>query len=717
MYKNLSRTFIAFLIVSMVICLIPSTAFAATDDTANDIKYSMESDETLDFDKDDFNKECDDVTGEELDYVKFTTLPDDADGVLYYDYDEDLDDDEQTEVSSSKKYYFSDSTKLSKVTFVPDEDYSDTLTIKYKGYDVDGNSYTGEIKITVDESDSSNSNVIKYSADEEEAVEFDEDDFSDVCDDVQSEDLDYVKFTLPDADDGILYYDYDEDDDSNSEVSSSKKYYYEGTSPYIKNITFVPDDDFSGTVTIKYTGYDVQGDNYTGKVKITIGDGSNSDSNSSDKIINYTIDDNDKVVDFDEDDFNDVSNAINDEDLDYIKITIPSATKGILYYNYTNGNYSSIVSSGKKYYYDTSQYIKEITFVPNKDFNGTCKIDFTGYDVNGDSFPGVITITVGSAVSTTASAITYASTVNNTTTFKDEDFNRVCKSILDTSLSYVQFTLPSSSNGTLYYGYSSNGNYTSKVKESTKYYYGSSPYLLNVTFVPANDITGTVTISYKGYDTNDLSYTGKVQINITKPGTSVPTSGGITLVSSKYFSDVDISYSWAVPYIDNLYEAGIISGATSGSSKLYSPASYVTRGDFIYLLYKALDFKTTSTTTGFSDVTSGSYYYAAITTAKALGIAQGSDNKFYPNNRITREDAMVMVLRAVNITGKTISSGDTGSLSKYNDGSSISDYSKSAVAALIKAGIITGSDDNKIYPQGNLTRAQIAAIIYRVKNL
>jgi len=137
----------------------------------------------------------------------------------------------------------------------------------------------------------------------------------------------------------------------------------------------------------------------------------------------------------------------------------------------------------------------------------------------------------------------------------------------------------------------------------------------------------------------------------------------------------------------------------------------------MYLLYKSLNFKTTSIAASFEDVTPGSYYSTAIQTARALGIAQGSYNKFYPNDPITREDAMVMVLRAVNITGKTIPCGDVSSLSKYSDGSSISDYSKSAVAALIKAGIITGSDDNRIYPKGNLTRAQTSAIIYRIKNM
>jgi len=38
-----------------------------------------------------------------------------------------------------------------------------------------------------------------------------------------------------------------------------------------------------------------------------------------------------------------------------------------------------------------------------------------------------------------------------------------------------------------------------------------------------------------------------------------------------------------------------------------------------------------------------------------------------------------------------------------------------AIAALIKAGIITGSDDNKIHPMESITKAEAAAIIYRIK--
>ncbi len=695
----------AVVVFAMVFCLAPSTAFAAISDTADDITYTVKSDAELDFEEDDFNEVCEDATGEELDYVKFT-LPSSSYGVLYYKYDSSG----EEKVSASKKYRYSSSPKLSDVTFIPKDSYTGTVTIKYTGCDVDGNTYSGKVKVTVKEG--SSSDVITYSVDSsDDYVVFSRKDFSNACDDIQGEDLDYVKFTLPDKNDGILYYDYDEDEDSNTKVSSSKKYYYKET-PYIAKVAFVPDEDFSGTVTIKYTGSDINGESYTAKIKITVGDDEDS---SSDDTITYKLKNNNDTITFEEEDFNEVCEELNDEELDYVKFTIPSATKGVLYYNYSNGDYSSIVSSSKKYYYDSSPYISKITFVPNKNFSGTCKIEFTGYDTNGDSFYGTVVISTGSSSMSLANSVTYSGKQNTAVFFKDDDFNNVCKSLTGSQLSYVTFTLPSDSSGTLYYGYTSDGNYSSKVKSTTKYYYGGSPYILNVAFVPARNVSGTVTVQYTGYDKNDTSYTGKVQITFSAAGTTTPDYSN--LVSSKYFSDVDISYSWAVPYIDSLYESGIVSGSSSGSTKLYSPGAQITRGDFMLILHRALNLQTNSTTSNFADVPSGSYYYTAIITAKALGIAQGSENRFYPNNTISREDAMVLVLRAVNITGKTISSGDTTNLSSFSDNGSISDYSRSAVAALVKAGIITGSDDNKIYPQGSLTRAQVAAIIYRVKNM
>ena len=174
--------------------------------------------------------------------------------------------------------------------------------------------------------------------------------------------------------------------------------------------------------------------------------------------------------------------------------------------------------------------------------------------------------------------------------------------------------------------------------------------------MPASNATGSTTIAYTGYDSEGSAYKGTIQINISGSGSTTPAT---TLKKSKYFSDVDEAYSWAVDYIDSLYSSGVIAGATSDSStKHFNPASKITRGEFMLLLSRALSLQTSTASGNFSDVAKGSYYYDAIATAKALGIATGSDNKFYPNSSITREDTMVLALRAMNKGGKAVAAGD-----------------------------------------------------------
>ncbi len=90
----------------------------------------------------------------------------------------------------------------------------------------------------------SDADDITYSTDSDEALNFKEKDFNNACQDANDEDLDYVNFTLPASSKGILYYDYK--GDGEKKVSKSTDYYYD-YDPSIDDITFVPDEDYSGT--------------------------------------------------------------------------------------------------------------------------------------------------------------------------------------------------------------------------------------------------------------------------------------------------------------------------------------------------------------------------------------------------------------------------------------------------------------------------------------
>ena len=690
--QKLKNKRIAFILVFMITVLfIPAASYAADDDEADDIKYSTDAGEELDFEENDFNDECEDLTGETLRYVKFDT-PSSSKGVLYYDYYDD-----EEEVDDDDKYYYDDDPSIDDITFVPDDDYSGTFTISYQGKDTEGNTYTGDIKITVDDDDS-DADDITYSVDSDDTVDFEENDFNDVCQDLNDKDLDYVNFTLPASSKGVLYYDYD--DDGEKKVSKSTDYYYDDD-PSIDDITFEPDEDYSGTFTISYKGYDEDGDSFSGSIKIKVEEGGSSSGD-----IDYSVDADD-TKDFDEDDFNDYCEDENDETLDYIKFTLPSSSKGVLYYDY-DGDDEKKVKSSDKYYYDKEPSIDNITFEPDEDYSGYCKIEFEGQDEDGDSIEGTVVIAVDNE-DLEADTIYLSGTAGSPVTMHDEYFNKECKELLNDTLDYVKFTLPSLSDGTLYYSYT--GSSSAKVSASTKYYYeDKSPYINKVSFVSAGSVAGTYTVKYTGYGTDGGSFTGEVEFTLAAKAAGSSSGSG-----SQYFTDVDSSYSWAVLYVDTLYSTSVITGETAADgTKRFNPGTSITRGDFMLYLSRALNLTSSSVSGNFSDVPAGSYYYDAIAAAKALDIAQGSDNKFYPNSTITREDAMVLALRAMNKSGYAIGAGDLSNLSAYADNASVSSYAKEAVAALIKSGIINGND-GKIYPKSTITRAEAATVIYRIK--
>ncbi len=694
MQKIISRPVAILLAVVMTVLFIPAPSYAT--DTADDVTYSIKSGAECDFDEDDFNTVCEDLNGETLKYVKFE-LPSSSKGTLYFKYEKSG----EEEVDDGDKYYYDEDDGdyfIGDVTFVPKSGYSGKVTISYTGKDDDGNTFNGDIVITVN--DSGDADDIKYTVYNDDTVDFSKKDFNEACQDQNDADLDYVNFTLPSSSKGILYYKYDTS--SEAKVSKSTDYEY-GGSPSISDITFVPDDEYTGTVTIKYKGYDEDGESFTGSVVITVKEGSGSSSGSGD--INYKGDAGEEI-DFDESDFNDYCKDENNEKLDYVTFSVPASSKGILYYDY-DGSDEAKVKDTEKYYYGKDPSIDDITFIPKDSFSGNCKISFEGKDKDGDSIDGDVVIAVANE-DHEADTIYLSGIAGSPVTIYDEYINKECKEVLNDTLDYVKFTLPSAASGTLYYNYTSSGS-SSKVSASTKYYYEDSPYLKKVAFVSANKNAGTYTIEYTGYGSDGASFTGSISITLTA-GTGTSSGSG-----SLYFSDVSGDYSWAVLYVDTLYSTSVIPNAMLPSSTKYNPGVSITRGDFMLLLCRALNISSASATGNFSDVPAGSYYYDAIAAAKSLGIAQGSNNKFYPTTTITREDAMALALRAMNLSGYAIGSGDSSSLSRFSDRDSVSSYAKDAVAALINAGIITGGSDGQIHPKSSITRAESAAIVYRIK--
>ncbi|HQD27731.1 S-layer homology domain-containing protein [Acetivibrio saccincola] len=177
----------------------------------------------------------------------------------------------------------------------------------------------------------------------------------------------------------------------------------------------------------------------------------------------------------------------------------------------------------------------------------------------------------------------------------------------------------------------------------------------------------------------------------------------------KTFDDIS-SYSWAKNQIEVLASKGVISGM---SETTFAPGEDIKRADFIILLIKSLglycEFES-----NFSDVSPESYYYEYVGMAKELGITSGvGNNMFKPLEKITRQDMMVLTANALKIAGKISDTGNESDISKFSDKDKIASYAVEGVATLVKKGIVVGSG-NIINPLGNATRAELAAIIYKI---
>lgn len=216
------------------------------------------------------------------------------------------------------------------------------------------------------------------------------------------------------------------------------------------------------------------------------------------------------------------------------------------------------------------------------------------------------------------------------------------------------------------------------------------------------------TIAFKGKSKGDAA------IKLTSVKALNTKLAGVVYINGtnavKTFTDL-AGYEWAKMQIEALASTGVINGT---SETTFGPGSNITRADFICMLVRAL--KLNEAIDGnFRDVQSTAYYYQAVGIAKKLGIATGKgDNLFMPKENITRQDMMVIISRALKISGKQL--GDsTSDLSGFKDSSKVANYAVNAAAQFVKAGIVKGNDGN-INPEGTATRAETAVIMYRVLN-
>jgi len=176
--------------------------------------------------------------------------------------------------------------------------------------------------------------------------------------------------------------------------------------------------------------------------------------------------------------------------------------------------------------------------------------------------------------------------------------------------------------------------------------------------------------------------------------------------SAPSFSDVSSGH-WASESIGKLAAQGIMQGMPDGS---FQPNKQITRAEFMTVLARFLGLDTTGASGGkFSDVPNGKWYSSSINKLAEQGIAGGfSDGSFRPNQELTREEAFVLLYRAIK---DKLGSASGATLDSFKDSGKVSPWAREAVNALVQAGVLQGGSDGQLNPKKTITRAEIAKII------
>ncbi|PYG90333.1 S-layer family protein, partial [Ruminiclostridium sufflavum DSM 19573] len=177
----------------------------------------------------------------------------------------------------------------------------------------------------------------------------------------------------------------------------------------------------------------------------------------------------------------------------------------------------------------------------------------------------------------------------------------------------------------------------------------------------------------------------------------------------------DAEKHWSKSYVNDAGSRLIDNGTGNGN---FAPDKAITRAEFASMIVKALGLTGTNFTAKFSDVQKSDSYYSYIYTAYEYGILAGySNGKFGPQDLITREQAMTMLAKAMDIAGMDVKVTDadiSNQLELFKDSESISIYARQTAAICVKNGIFDGDTKGRLTPKDSFTRAESATVIIKL---
>lgn len=154
---------------------------------------------------------------------------------------------------------------------------------------------------------------------------------------------------------------------------------------------------------------------------------------------------------------------------------------------------------------------------------------------------------------------------------------------------------------------------------------------------------------------------------------------------------------WAEESILRWSRCGLVKGDNLGN---VNPDKPLRRCEMATILADMLGLRKAAPISTFKDINGSEWYARAILRCAAAGIMEGSNSMSYPEDYITREEAIVMFGRALGVQPN-----DDPDLSDFLDGEEVSGWAAPYMATLTELGILSGMGDGTVAPHADINRA------------
>ena len=243
-------------------------------------------------------------------------------------------------------------------------------------------------------------------------------------------------------------------------------------------------------------------------------------------------------------------------------------------------------------------------------------------------------------------------------------------------------------------------NGSATLVEGTDYTKSGNKYTIKAEYL-ASLPAGTATLVFDMSSGIDPAL--RITVNESEIGTTTPEPW------ANPFIDVNAD-DWFFEDVAYVVQNGLFNGT---SANTFSPNAPMTRGMVVTVLGRlaGIDIADYSGDS-FDDVDTAQWYAPYVKWAAELGIVNGvGDSSFAPEANISRQDLAVILYRYAEIMGINIQ--QTVQNVVFADSDDIADYAAEAIAAMVRAGVITGRPGSIFDPTGIATRAEVAAMLHR----